>query len=442
MSEKKETPGVPETPETPEIPETPEASEAPEGPETASEAPEMLEAPETPEQQEHHPVKQSSGSSGAFLAIIISIVAIGGFFYLWQQLRSAQIGSMALEQSFERLLNMVEEGHQAQLQHIETLSQHRHQGTEAQLAQVETTVQDMRRRLGQERSDWAIAEAEYLLRIAMHRLMLEHDRDTAIEILRQARNRLSIQDQRVFGRVIRRIDSDIDALTALSLPDIDRIATELTALTASVESWPLAARDRPPTEPRAETAPTETQAVSGDSQRILDRIWRDIKSLVTIRHTDEPPLPLLMPEQRFFLQQNLQLKLDAARLALLGGNYRAYHDGLTMAAGWLRHYFDTSATSVIQALSDIERLAAVDLEPELPELSNSIDLLQQASMQIRPNEGPQSESTIPAVPLEESATSTEPSTSDEPVTPSPAQSAEPPQETPTDVPASSEDSGQ
>ncbi len=438
-----------------------------------TEMPEEPEVPEMPEEKEHHPAKQSSGSSAAFLATAIALAAGGGTFYMWQQQQAMHKETQALEQSIDRLLSVVEERHKTELQRIDALAQHHHPKTEAQLARVETLVHDLRGRLGQERREWAVAEVEYLLRVADHRLTLEHDKDTALAALREARQRLALQEQDVYQPVIHQIDSDIDKLSSVSLPDRDRIATELATLSAAVEHWPYAIRETAP-EKQPAAAPAATEAVAPEAaggeevaekgwRKILAMIWSDIKSLVTIRHNGEVPRPLLEPEQHYFLQQNMQLKLQAARLALLGGNNRAYRDSLNEAAAWLQRYFDTSAPAVREAQATIEQLAEIDLEPALPTLGNSIELLQQAAMQIPPSpaprplpaaappaapaeEKPAAKPAAPVTPAEESeaAPAAEQPATAKPAAPAEEQSAEPslPAEKPaSDVPALPEGNG-
>lgn len=352
------------------------------------------EQPEQPvEQHEHHPAKQSSGSSGTFLAILLAIVAVVAVFLLWQKQQAMHKDTQVLQQSIGKLLTMVEQNHETQMQEI---AGHRHPATEAQLERTAALVQDLRGRLGQEQLEWFIAEMEYLLRTASHRLTLEHDSETALAALAQARQRLAGQDPG-FQPVIQQIDKDIANISAVSLPDRNRIAAEITTIMAAAEHWPFAVRQdqavpqTPPEQPEPEEQATEESGI----QRMLGRVWEDLKGLVTIRRNGEVARPLLQPQQRYFLQQNLQLKLQTARLALLGGNDAAFRDSLTEAGEWITRYFDTSSLPVGEARSSIEQLAAIDLSPELPTLGNSIALLHQAAMKIRPQAVMQPEPAIP-----------------------------------------------
>lgn len=357
-----------------------------------TEQPEQLEQPEQPEQHEHHPAKQSSGSTGTFLAILLATVAIVGVLVLWQKQQTLKLDSQVLQQSVGRLLDMVEQSHEAQMQQ---LADHRHPATEAQLERTAALVQELRGRLGQERQEYFITEIEYLLRTASYRLTLEHDRKTALSALGQARQRLASQELGFYQPVIQQIDKDIANISTVTLPDRNRIATELATLIDAAEHWPFAVRQ----EETAQQAPAEQPEPAGQTteetamQRMLDRVWEDIKGLVTVRHNGEVARPLLQPHQRYFLQQNMQLKLQAARLALLAGNDDAYRGSLSEAGDWITRYFDSSSLPVSEAQSTIEQLATVDLSPELPTLGNSLALLHQAAMKIR------SQTETPLVPI-------------------------------------------
>jgi uroporphyrin-3 C-methyltransferase len=241
-------------------------------------------------------------------------------------------------------------------------------------------------------------------------LNLEKDKRTALAVLHEARGLLALQDQAGFLPVIRQIDTDISKLTAITLPDRDRIAAELAALAATVEGLPIAIGEvgGTETEPPDESAAPPQRSETNGWRQVLGMIWRDIKELVTIRHDGAVPRPLLEPEQHYFLKQNLQLKLEAARLALLAGNSRAYRDTLAEAGDWLQRFFNTSATAVTDAQATIARLAAIELEPALPVIGRSRELLQQATRQLQSTRMPLPEPAPSAAPTKKAAPAGEP----------------------------------
>ena len=50
---------------------------------------------------------------------------------------------------------------------------------------------------------------------------------------------------------------------------------------------------------------------------------------------------MLLPQQQFFLRENLKLRLLSARFALLFHDQANFRADLTAADAWLTKYFDT-----------------------------------------------------------------------------------------------------
>ncbi len=379
-----------ENTEAPEKQKRPEKAEQPEQAEQPDQTEEL-------EQHEHHPAKQSSGGSWGFLGLLLAIVAIVVVFLLWQRQQALQQESQTLQQGLTRLLTVVEENYDTQEQKI---AGHNHPATEAQVERMALQIDEFRSLLGQEQQEWFIAEIAYLLRTASYRLSFEYDPETALAALNQARQRLISEDRDIYQTVIEQITKDIAKISDVSHPNRSRIAAEISALIAASEHWSFAVRqsdNAQQTPPAADQVEPEDQtAQTGGMQRILSRMWEDFKGLVTIRRNGEVARPLLQPQQRYFLQQNMQLKLQAARLALLAGDNDAYRDSLVEASDWLTHYFDSTSLPVSEAQATIEQLAAIELTPGLPTLSNTIALLRQAALKSRPSaETPPAATTPP-----------------------------------------------
>ncbi|MCW8839557.1 MAG: uroporphyrinogen-III C-methyltransferase [Gammaproteobacteria bacterium] len=351
------------------------------------------EAAETAETHEHEPAKQTSGGRTAFLISLLALLLLGGsFFYLWQQQQNLRADLGALEGSIDKLSGVMERRHQEQLEQLRDIPEHPHpeingriEQNHAQLRQLQGRIRQLGSRVGQGQRDWVIAETEYLLGIAEHRLNLERDPRTARAALDAARTRLESLDSESFAAVIRQIDADIDKVSAIQLPDRAAMARELTTLATAVEALPLSPTAAAPS-PSSGTDKVESEPPLPDTtwKAIWQKIWRDLRGLVTIRRQGEVERLTLPPEQRYFLRQNLQLKLESARFALLAGNSAAWQAALDESGTWLRRYFDTSSQPVITALDTLAQLAAVELEPVLPQLGETRALLQGTVLQQEP----------------------------------------------------------
>ncbi len=313
--------------------------------------------------------KESSGSTGAFLATVIALAAGGGSYYVWQQHLIAEQGRQVLEQSIEKLLQVVEQKDSAQLARIEQLRSHRHDIVEQRINVLEQTLPNISQQLTLQQHDWNLAEVDYLLRLAEHRLQLSRDIPTAIAALSQARDQLVRNTDGKFSDVVANIEKNIESLAQLEQHSISRVTLRLGELLAGLEALPFAAQGERQQPSRKAPAPLAEDAEVTERVKYWGRVmWQDIKSLVTIRRSDEISRPLMNPEQRYLLQAQLRLKLETARLAAMGHNQPLYLVTLSEADSWLKRYYDGADDSVVTTLTTLNELAAISVDPELPSL--------------------------------------------------------------------------
>jgi uroporphyrin-III C-methyltransferase len=414
------------------------------------------EAEEVETEQPEAPKKKRGGGAGVFTATLVALIAVGGVIYLYQQQLFLKRDVQALQQGLDKMLSVVEQNHNDVLERLKTVPEHTHPQLVSRLQQVEQLLSDTRMRIGQDRHTWALAEAEYLVRLADHDLRFRHSTVTAIAALQTAKARLEAEDRQGFSNPIRHLDSDINALSLVQLPDREALAQELAGLDGKIDDLPLLRQNRPTAPQTGTTEDAATEKRSG-----WDKIWFDLGNLITIRHEEEVVAkPMLPPEQRYFLRRNLQLKLESARLALLLDNSNAWRANLNEATEWTRRYFDGNDALVKELLATLEHLAEVKLLPPLPDLSTTRDLLQKLSrqaattaIQAPPNEAkpkadtakpaavkpskskpapkpatakpaPVKKEPEPAKPVEEKATAPEPQTTDIPTTPTTTETKE------------------
>jgi uroporphyrin-3 C-methyltransferase len=84
---------------------------------------------------------------------------------------------------------------------------------------------------------------------------------------------------------------------------------------------------------------------------------------------------LLLPGEEYFLTQNLRLELESARLSVLRadtGNLRA---SIVLIKSWLRQYFDTRDSAVINVMETLDQMQLIELKPALPDISSSVETL-------------------------------------------------------------------
>jgi uroporphyrin-3 C-methyltransferase len=240
------------------------------------------------------------------------------------------------------------------------------------------SLSEIQTRLGGKESQWRVAEAEYLLRVANHRLNLMADPTTALEALKSADDRLGATGDPGWTSVRDLIAKEITQLTALPRVDLAGISGQLVALSSQVDSLPLKDEAVSLVAPAEKTKDVAALA-DGESfnlEQVLEDFWQGFKSMMVIRHHDRPVSAMLPPEQRYFLLQNLRLKLEAAKAALMGHNQSLYGENLAAAAEWASVYFDSEDPAVVGFRDQLEGLAKREIAPALPDISASLMALQ------------------------------------------------------------------
>ncbi len=318
----------------------------------------------------------------ALLALGISIgLAVGGYF-IWnqfQRLTGEQAGiAPRLEQKVQPL--------QAGLQAMRDDWQAGYRETTQKLAALSEAQGATDKRLNRlaalvERSErgWTLAEVEYLLRIANESLQLRRDRLTAAAALKGADARLrELADPQLLP-VREQLARELNALREVPDVDVEGIALRLADSLQQVERLPVSGSHYTP--PQAETKrPDATQ--TAHSWKDLPRvIWSAITELFRIREHDKPVGPLLPPDRAWFLKENLRLQLAAARLALLREDPQAYRQALVTSSAWLKQWFDTEDPAVTAMAGELDRLAAVDIHPALPDISRALQVLRELRSQ-------------------------------------------------------------
>ena len=314
--------------------------------------------------------KTCRGRSFAVIFLILIGSLTGGGYYLWKELQQtkadlAEMGNNAQVQSGLRAGNIA-----AMENAIKQLGQKQNEQSDA-LASLYRDTQG-------NNEDWAIAEIEYLLIIAMHRLLLEEDVMTALAAMEAADLRLKGLGDPGLLPVRKQLTTDMNQLRAVNHPDIAGMAIYLADMVDLSADLPL--KSEVTTNTIAAHSLDEDLINNGVDvdpfwKRLPKIIWLEIKSWVVIKRTGDVNQALLLPSEEYFLTLNLRLEMESARLSVLradSGNLRA---SVVLIQSWLRQYFDTSDSAVINVMETLDQMQAIELKPALPDISSSVESL-------------------------------------------------------------------
>jgi len=259
--------------------------------------------------------------------------------------------------------------------------------------------------LGRSEQGWSLAEVEYLLRIASQRLQLQRDLKTAEQALTSADGRLRELADPHYLSVREQIARDLEALADVPAVDVDGIALTLTAWLERIDELSVEGTRYRPAATGETDASTDKSSAAANWRELPAVVWASLSELFRLRDHDEPLGPMLPPEREYFLRENLRLQLSAARLAVLRDDAVQYRSALQVSRDWLKAYFAVEDLKVNELSKKLEELAAIDISPELPDISHSLQLLRQ---QMKLSEQQAVLPVVPAAQIPDAAPESEP----------------------------------
>ena len=214
--------------------------------------------------------------------------------------------------------------------------------------------------------EWKLAEAEYLLRIANHRVLMEQDSIGALSLLQAVDEILAELDDFALYQVRARLADEIIALRQVPRDDTQGVYLRIEALKSQLDELPL-----------PEPAYLRNAATVEPDHSVWQTLLDELKKFITVRtlNSDEALRPLLAPEQQRYLELNLRLALEQAQLATLKRQQVVYQQSLQTVRRWLVDHADPDARRTQTLLQNIDELMLIELARGLPEISGSLNEL-------------------------------------------------------------------
>jgi len=310
---------------------------------------------------------EKSKTNFIWVAILVLLCLQAGSLWLWNQQKSAdekmsqQLSSAMTSFSDSSKLNQLLQQQNTKIdKQVSSLDSK--QQSLAEKLQILSDSQQITR--GDVEQYWALSEVEYLLNVANQRVLLAGDIRGASDALEIADERIeALSDYRLHPLRALIADEQL-ALSSVVKVDVDGMALQLQSALDNVDNLHVLMA---PTLAEGEENETLT---SDDWQSAVDQAWQEVKSLVVIRHQQDGTAAVLVPEQRYFLYQNLRLKLETARFALLSGQSSVFESSLKSSSQWLGQYFVGEERDAMSAL--VTELQLTNIEVTLPDISGSL----------------------------------------------------------------------
>lgn len=204
---------------------------------------------------------------------------------------------------------------------------------------------------------------------------MERDVESALGLLRTADGMLAELDDFALHQVRARLADEIAALEAVTGTDLQGLFLRLEAAKRHLDDLPL----REPRFSPETAAQTGQPAAGAEGSGWLATLERQLSAFLRVRRLDDGGLkPLLAPEEAVYLELNLRLMLERAQLAALRGEQVLYEQSLATAREWIGEYLNVDEPAAARLLEELDTLATVDLERPLPDISGSLQALEEA----------------------------------------------------------------
>ncbi|ELI6427834.1 uroporphyrinogen-III C-methyltransferase [Vibrio sp. Y29_XK_CS5] len=328
--------------------------------------------PTKPEQPNKVEFEEKQGKRGVKLgtvAIVLSLIFGGGLTYKMLEQQSEYQTQIAQLQSqlAQAQSAMKQELSQVKEETIEKATTVTHKA-EVVLGQQQKSIESLQLAVadvkGRRPNDWLLAEADYLVKLAGRKLFLEHDVESATQLMENADQRIAALNDPSLVGLRKAMANDITKLRVVPLVDRDGLVLRLTALQQQVDKLPLANALLP------EAAAVEKQQVSEDIANWQDNLMTSLKdfseNFITFRTRDGNVIPLLSPQQHFYLKENIKAKLETAIKAVYQEQGEIYATSLETADKWAMAFFNQDDNSVKEFNKTLSQLSKQDIQVEYP----------------------------------------------------------------------------
>lgn len=232
--------------------------------------------------------------------------------------------------------------------------------------------------LAAERSDatkWNIAEAKYLTKQADYQLQLAHDVSSAIIFLQHAADIMQSTPGPALDSIRQALKQNISDLQEQPLVSTEDIFVKLSAINSELDNLPLPPTPLQYTEEANARQKDYSEAPWWKSQ--WHKTMDSLRKVVIVRYMGANDMPLIMPEEKMFLYQNLHAEMQAAILGVLNHHPAVYQTSLANMSAWIEKYFIHNAPLTIKLLGEIHDLQAVNLQSPNIDFASTLQLFDQ-----------------------------------------------------------------
>jgi uroporphyrin-3 C-methyltransferase len=310
------------------------------------------------------------------LLLIIGIVAAAGYYWQMQQ-KLEQQKNITIANLQQQLANKANKADNAQLQQRLAPLESGIGQSESQISELQSQQQALLESTemlydlyGRDESGWQLAEVEYLMRVAQHKLILENDFEGAAITLQAASDKIAATADPGLLPVRVQISDEIAILKTRARPDLVGMTLLLSQLGKQLHAL------KPGYQPQLDTTTgvAEPKATASSDQAIDERVMSFISSLVTIKQNDSLP-PTQTEALILDVEEILETNLKLTRWTVLERDEFQFSQLMKQNVRLFKQYYDLENAANNDFYAQLLQLQKASVKPQKPDISQSLEML-------------------------------------------------------------------
>lgn len=306
-----------------------------------------------------------------FGLICLVLVAV---YYFWEEQKKQNAQITQQVQTLSNLQSQLSDSQKIQKTSVDAASQNAQQiqVIVADLNNANEKAQQAIDLVNRSQRDWALAEVDYLLRMAHQRIEIAKDVKGAVAALKGADVRLNeLADLKLF-KVRKQIAKDIASLNAIQQVDVNGTVLSIDQSLAYLAELPFKSVQSAVQSQLVQSEPVQ----EATEKSFLDSVIETIKKIGDIKIHQRSVDIVDSGNQQRQVEQLLYAHLLGARLAILNYNQSQFIYELEQVSVLLEQYYETDDSRIKVLAESITHFKKIQLTADLPELTTAWDLLQ------------------------------------------------------------------
>ena len=332
-------------------------------------------APASPLAPAHAAAPRGAGvSPGLWLAWLLAAAGLVVGLLLWQKLtgmqeqlarQSREAGTQSVEA--RTLARQADTDVRDALGKLAALD-----GRVSDLAAYRAQMEELVQSVARARDENLAVELEAAVRVAQDQAQLTGSVEPLLAALRTAERRLARSSDPRLAPVVRTVARDLERVKAASIPDTAGLLSRIDQLLRQVDDLPAANDVGRAGMSNGGLRGAPAPAPESWWARLWHNVQTEAQGLLRVSRVERPEASMMAPEQVFFVRENLKLRLQGARLAILARQYEAARSDLAAASASLGTWFDPASRRTQGAATLLQQIQASTKSADLPRVDDTL----------------------------------------------------------------------